>query len=78
VPDPGPSPRQRLEALGLTPREGDVLLLMTDGHENREIATMLGRSLHTVQEHVSNIVRKLDQDSRHAATVFALRTLLRD
>ncbi|MGE3277358.1 MAG: LuxR C-terminal-related transcriptional regulator [Vicinamibacterales bacterium] len=78
APDAGPSPRQRLEALGLTPRESDVLLLMTEGHENREIATMLGRSLHTVQEHVGNIVRKLDQDSRHAATVFALRTLLRD
>ncbi|MGE0042916.1 MAG: response regulator transcription factor [Vicinamibacterales bacterium] len=74
----GPSPRQRLGGLGLTPRESDVLLLMTEGHENREIATILGRSLHTVQEHVGNIVRKLDQDSRHGATVYALRTLLRD
>lgn len=77
-PDPSLSPRERLRALGLTPREADVLVLMTDGHQNRDIASILGRSLHTVQEHVSNIVGKLDQDSRHGATVFALKHLLGD
>ncbi|MDP1571175.1 MAG: LuxR C-terminal-related transcriptional regulator [Vicinamibacterales bacterium] len=75
-PNPRPSPRERLQAAGLTAREADVLLLMTEGHQNREIATILGRSLHTIQEHVGNIVRKLDQDSRHGATVFALKHLL--
>ncbi len=77
-PHPSLSPRQRLQQLGLTPREADVLMLMTEGHQNRDIATILGRSLHTIQEHVGNIVRKLDQDNRHAVTVFALKSLRDD
>lgn len=72
-----PSARQRLHALGLTAREADVLFWMTEGKQNREIATILGRSLATIQEHVGNIVRKLGQENRHAATVFALRQLNR-
>jgi DNA-binding CsgD family transcriptional regulator len=70
-----PPARERLRALGLTPREADVLFWMTEGKQNREIATILGRSLETIQEHVGNIVRKLGQENRHAATVFALRRL---
>jgi DNA-binding CsgD family transcriptional regulator len=72
-----PTARQKLLALGLTPREADVLFWMTEGKQNREIATILGRSLETVQEHVGNLVRKLGQENRHAATVFALRRLNR-
>ena len=71
--DAGPSARERLQEFGLTPREADVLFWMTEGKQNREIATILGRSLQTVQEHVGNLLRKLDQENRHAATVFALR-----
>ncbi|QYM79697.1 LuxR C-terminal-related transcriptional regulator [Horticoccus luteus] len=70
-----PSPRDRLRALGLTPRESDILFWMTEGKQNPEIAAILGRSLQTIQEHVANIVRKLGQENRHAATVFALRRL---
>ncbi len=70
-----PPARERLRRLGLTPREADVLFWMTEGKQNREIATILSRSLETVQEHVANLVRKLDQENRHAATVFALRKL---
>jgi DNA-binding CsgD family transcriptional regulator len=72
-----PPARQQLARLGLTPREADVLFWMTEGKQNREIAAILARSLATVQEHVGNIVRKLDQENRHAATVFALRHLNR-
>lgn len=61
------------EKLGLSLREAEVLYWMTEGKQNREIATILERSLATIQEHVSNIVRKLDQENRHSATVFALR-----
>lgn len=75
---PVPTARERLRQLGLTPREADVLYWMTEGKQNREIATILGRSLATVQEHVANIVGKLDQENRHAATVFALRQLGRN
>lgn len=69
------SARERLQQLGLTMREADVLFWMTEGKQNREIATILGRSLSTVQEHVANILNKLGQENRHAATVFAMRCL---
>lgn len=72
---PALSVRERLRELGLTPREADILYWMTEGKQNREIATILGRSLETVQEHVANLVCKLGQENRHAATVSALRTL---
>jgi DNA-binding CsgD family transcriptional regulator len=68
------STRQKLQ--GLTRRESDVLYWMTEGKQNREIATILGVSLSTVQEHVANLIRKLEQDNRHATTVFALRKIL--
>ncbi len=70
-----PTARQKLLSLGLTPREAEVLFWMTEGKQNREIATILGRSIQTMQEHVGNLVRKLGQENRHAATVFALGRL---
>jgi DNA-binding NarL/FixJ family response regulator len=42
---------------------------------NREIATMLGLSLGTVQDYVAHILAKLEQENRHAATVFAIDKL---
>lgn len=73
----GPTAREKLRALGLTICEADILYWMTEGKQNREIATILGRSIETVQEHVANIIRKLDRENRHDATVFALRRLER-
>lgn len=73
--DPAHPSRARLQQLGLTEREADVLFWMVEGKQNREIAIILGRSLGTIQEHVANILRKLGQENRHAATVFALRRL---
>ncbi len=67
--------RGRLQALGLSPREGEVLFWMTEGKLNREIATLLGLSLGTVQDYVSHILVKLQQENRHAATVFAIDRL---
>jgi DNA-binding CsgD family transcriptional regulator len=67
--------RQRFRELGLTRRESDVLFWMADGKQNREITTILGLSLATVQQHVASIIRKLGQENRHAATVYVLRRL---
>ncbi len=67
--------RQHFEALGLTPREAEALYWMTEGKQNREIAEILGLRLGTVQEYVARILEKLGQENRHAATVFALRSL---
>lgn len=64
--------RRRLQDLGLSPRESEVLFWMTEGKLNREIATLLGLSLGTVQDYVSHLLAKLQLENRHAATVFAI------
>lgn len=55
----------------LTDREREVLSLMAAGETNRQIATTLGISEHTVARHVSNIFDKLGVKSRTAASAFA-------
>jgi DNA-binding CsgD family transcriptional regulator len=67
--------RERLKCLGLSPRESEVLFWMTEGKLNREIATLLGLTLGTVQDNVSRILSKLQLENRHAATVFAIAKL---
>ena len=56
---------------GLTARELEVLRLLAAGRTNREIASELVVSEHTVARHVQNILRKLGVSSRTAATAFA-------
>jgi DNA-binding NarL/FixJ family response regulator len=56
---------------GLTEREVEVLRLVATGCSNREIATRLVISEHTVARHVQNILGKVDAPSRTAASAFA-------
>ena len=58
----------------LSRRETEVLRLVAAGLSNREIATSLVLSEHTVHRHVANILRKLGQSSRAAATATAARS----
>lgn len=55
----------------LTDREREVLSLVTSGETNRQVATTLGISEHTVARHLSNIFDKLGVTSRTAASAFA-------
>jgi NarL family two-component system response regulator LiaR len=57
----------------LTQREVEVLRLIAQGHENREIAKQLVISEATVRTHVSNILGKLHLASRTQAALYALR-----
>jgi pimeloyl-ACP methyl ester carboxylesterase/DNA-binding CsgD family transcriptional regulator len=57
----------------LSPRETEVLRLVAAGLSNREIASSLVLSEHTVHRHVANILRKLSQSSRAAAAAHAAR-----
>jgi DNA-binding CsgD family transcriptional regulator len=57
----------------LSRREAEVLRLVAAGLSNREIASSLVLSEHTVHRHVANILRKLAQSSRAAAAASATR-----
>lgn len=56
---------------GLTPREAEVLRLVARGLTNRAIAASLTISEKTVAHHVGNILAKIGQSSRAAATAYA-------
>lgn len=58
-------------AHGLTPRELQILRLLTTGKTNKEIGKDLYISERTVDRHVSNILAKLNVPSRAAATAYA-------
>jgi DNA-binding NarL/FixJ family response regulator len=57
----------------LTPRERDVLSLLSEGLTNKAIAQHLGISEYTVKFHVNTIFRKLGAQSRTEAAVRAAR-----
>ncbi|MDI6892152.1 MAG: response regulator transcription factor [Actinomycetota bacterium] len=57
----------------LSPREMDVLRLMTKGLSNREISKALWISESTVKAHASRILHKLKQSDRTKAVLFAIQ-----
>lgn len=57
----------------LSPREREVLQLLTLGYANREIAGALNLQHKTVKNHVSNILSKLETSSRTQAVIHAIR-----
>jgi DNA-binding CsgD family transcriptional regulator/tetratricopeptide (TPR) repeat protein len=71
----GPRPTTRANPAGLSDREVEVLVLVSEGLRNAEIAQALVVSTRTVDHHVSAILNKLDVRSRHEASLMA-RTML--
>ena len=59
--------------ISITKREMEVLRLLGDGFNNREIASTLQISKHTVKFHISSILSKLDVSSRTEAVTVGLR-----
>lgn len=57
----------------LTNREMEILLLMTEGKSNQEIADELYIALKTVKVHVSNILSKLQVQDRTQAVIYAFK-----
>ena len=57
----------------LTPRELEVLKLIAEGENSKEIATMLVLSIKTVESHRANILKKLGMRDRVDLTRYAIR-----
>jgi NarL family two-component system response regulator YdfI len=57
----------------LTPRESEVLQMLASGFANKEIATRLEISEHTVKFHVASILGKLGASSRTEAVSLGIR-----
>ena len=77
VPVEVPAPREftvnraRMEALGITPREHEILTLIALGLSNREIAERLFVSENTVKTHSSRLFDKLQAKRRTQAVQLA-------
>ncbi|MGD0774515.1 MAG: response regulator transcription factor [Candidatus Solibacter sp.] len=57
----------------LTTREREVLQLLAEGRSNKEVATVLDLSLHTVETHRSHIMQKLNLHSGAEMILYAIR-----
>lgn len=68
-----PEVEPSLAGAELTPRESEVLEMVARGMDNREIGKALYLSQHTVKNHVSSILVKLQVENRIQAAVRAVR-----
>jgi DNA-binding CsgD family transcriptional regulator len=72
-----PAPREfvvdaaRMQELGITPREHEILILIADGLSNREIAERLFVSENTVKTHSRRLFDKLQAKRRTQAVQLA-------
>jgi DNA-binding NarL/FixJ family response regulator len=55
----------------VTQREKEILKLLAEGYQNKEIADLLCISVKTVEKHRSNLMTKLDLHNAAALTAFA-------
>lgn len=65
-----------LRALGLTPKEAEILLWVAQGKTNAETALILGITEGTVKKHLEHIFEKLGVEKRGAASLIALEALV--
>ena len=56
--------------LSLTPREMEILEVLSQGHSNRKIASNFEISTNTVKFHLKNLYEKIQVDSRTQAVAF--------
>jgi len=73
--DGGAMTKERLQTLGLTPREAEVMAWVAQGKSNSDIATILVSSPRTVAKHIEHVFAKLNVESRTAAVAEARRLL---
>ena len=64
---------ERETRASLSPREHSILLMISKGLTNKEIARALGISQFTVRNHVIHILEKLEASDRTEAASIALQ-----
>jgi DNA-binding NarL/FixJ family response regulator len=64
--------REGLQKSLLTDREKEVLNLIAEGNSNKEIASLLYISVHTVERHRANIMAKLDLHTMADLLIYAI------
>jgi len=62
---------KKLDELGISKREYQILELIAQGLSNEEIAAKMFLSVHTIKTHISNLFTKLDVKRRTQAVVRA-------
>jgi two-component system nitrate/nitrite response regulator NarL len=67
------SPPAETRATALTGREKEILILVSQGKSNKEIAATLSVAENTVKNHLKNILEKLHLENRVQAATYALR-----
>jgi len=73
-PLPSPSAPRPADPFGLSPREHEVLALLTQRLTDPEIAAAFSISPRTVHRHTSNLFDKLGVNSRREAAALAARS----
>ncbi len=63
----------KAKAEGLTPREREIVQLLGEGKSNKEVASVLGISIKTVETHRATTMRKLRLDSFADLVRYAIR-----
>ncbi|MFH0919670.1 MAG: response regulator transcription factor [Fibrobacterota bacterium] len=71
---PGRVPEKQLRLVRLTPREREVLQLISEGHSTKEIAARLNRSANTVHVHRNSIMQKLDIHNQAELVRYSLKS----
>lgn len=62
--------------IDLTARHIEILQLVSDGKQNKEISSLLSISVNTVKVHMQQILVRLEAQSRSHAVAIALRRQL--
>jgi DNA-binding NarL/FixJ family response regulator len=71
--EPGARPLRGAAPEDLTAREREVLTMVAYGHTNKEIASLLGITVKTVETHKTNAMQKLEITNRAELVRFALQ-----
>ena len=61
----------------LTPRENDVIILVSEGYADKEIAFKLNLSARTIQTHINSVILKLNARNRTNAVALFIKSKYR-